>query len=173
MRGRAALGAILVLGLAAPASAAGVRAEVAAGADPARYRTFAWKETSAILPPDAHRAFQEAGAEELTAKGLKAVPASEAEVIFSYKLLATAEEDVKAYGYADPSTWATDQYGGTAVYGYVKGKVAVYAEERGSGALVWTAEGEANVKDAPGAVKKVRRLAAKMFKSWPTTRGSR
>lgn len=170
MRGRAALGAILMLGLQGPVWASGVRTTVAEGADPARYRTFAWKETSAILPPDAHRAFQEAGEEELTAKGLQAVPASEAELIFSYKLLATAEEDVKAYGYADPSTWATDQYGGTAVYGYVKGRVAVYAEDRASGALVWSAEGEANVKDASDAEKKVRKLGAKLFRSWPKAR---
>lgn len=170
MRRRAALGAILMLGLQGPVWASGVRTTVEEGADPARYRTFAWKETSAILPPDAHRALQEAAVEALTAKGLKAVPEAEAEVILSYKLLATSEAEVKAYGYADPAKWGTAQYGGTEVFGYVKGRLAVYAEDRASGALVWSAEGEANVKDAPDAEKKVRKLGAKLFRSWPKAR---
>lgn len=138
--------------------------------DPSRYGTFAWKETSAILPPEAHRALQETAVRDLTEKGYRNVPPAEAELVLTYKVLATDEANVQAFGYADPDTWAISNYGGTGVREYRKGRIAVYAEDRATGALVWSAEGEANVKNPEDAEKKVRKLAGKLFKSWPSAR---
>jgi hypothetical protein len=158
----ALLGVVFVLSVFATA-----RAE---DPDPSRYRTFAWKVTSAILPPDAHKALEETVVRDLEAKGYRSIPAAEAELILTYKVLATDEANVQAFGYADPDSWAIANYGGTGVREYRKGRLAVYAEDRATGALVWSAEGEANVKDAADAEKKVRKLAGKLFKSWPAAR---
>ncbi len=147
-----------------------IASAAAAENDPSRYRTFAWKESSAVLPADAHRALEETAVRDLEAKGYRSVPAAEAELILTYKVLATDEANVQAFGYADPDTWAIANYGGTGVREYRKGRIAVYAEERATGALVWSAEGEANVKDPADAEKKVRKLAGKLFKSWPKAR---
>jgi hypothetical protein len=161
-KSEALLGVVIVLSVFATA-----RAD---DPDPSRYRTFAWKETSAILPPEAHRALEETAIRDLEEKGYRSVPAAEADLILTYKLLATDEANVQAFGYADPDSWAIANYGGTGVREYRKGRIAVYAEDRATGALVWSAEGEANVKDSADAEKKVRKLAGKLFKSWPKAR---
>lgn len=161
----AGLGVLVVLFLVAPA-----RSE---DPDPSRYGTFAWKETSAILPPEAHRVLQETAVRDLTEKGYRNVSPAEAELILTYKLLATDEANVQAFGYADPDSWAIANYGGTGVREYRKGRIAVFAEDRATGALVWSADGETTVKGPEEAEKKVRKLAGKLFKSWPKSHGSR
>lgn len=165
--GTTVLAAALLLGATHATQAAKVRTEPAEGADFSRYRSFAWREASAALPPESHKVLLDTAVEILRSKGLREAPAAEADVILSYKVLAVDRADVKAYGYADPDKWAIADYGTTDVRAYIEGRLTVYAEERESAKLVWTAEGEAAVADAARATKAVRKLAERMFRAWP------
>jgi hypothetical protein len=160
----------LVVGFAPPSEASKVRAGMEEGADLGAYRTFAWKQTSAVLPPEAHEVLQTTAEEVLVSRGMSPSPPEEADIILSYKVLATDRADVKAYGYADPDKWGIAEYGGTDIRAYIQGRLAVYAEDRRTGALVWSAEGEAAVKDPEDARKKVAKIAKRMFKAWPKVR---
>lgn len=168
--GTALLGTVLLLGFLHEAHAAKVRTETEEGVDLAAYGTFAWSKTSAILRPEAHQALLDASTEVLRSKGMRDVPEAEAEIVLSYKVLAANRENLQAFGYADPDKWGSAAYGGTDVQGYIEGQLAVYAEERATGKLLWTGEGEATVKDAAAAPKKIRKLAERLFRGWPRPR---